>query len=117
IVNIPKQTKQNRKTYKIDKILTNKYLGIPIFILIMFLIFQLTFNYIGEYFSELINQGILVTTQYIEAILTKNNITPIIHTLITDGILTGIGSVVSFLPIIVTLYFFLSLLEDTGYMT
>lgn len=117
IINIPKNNNQNNKTYKIDKILTNKYLGIPIFILIMFLIFHITFNYLGQYCSDLINTGISVTTEYIDNILIKNNINPILHTLIIDGILTGIGSVVSFLPIIVILYFFLSLLEDSGYMT
>lgn len=117
IINIPKNNNQNNKTYKIDKILTNKYLGIPIFILIMFLIFHVTFNYLGQYCSDLINTGISVTTEYIDNILIKNNINPILHTLIIDGILTGIGSVVSFLPIIVILYFFLSLLEDSGYMT
>ena len=82
--------------------LTNKYLGIPIFIGIMFLIFYLTFNVIGEYGTNLINQGIDVVTQKTEEILESNQVNTIISTLIIDGIFNGIGSVLSFLPIIVT---------------
>lgn len=112
----PKKSKEKKKTYNIDKILTNKYLGIPIFIGIMFLIFYLTFNVIGEYGTNLINRGIDVITQNTEKILEKKQVNTIISTLIIDGIFNGIGSVLSFLPIIVTLYFFLSILEDSGYM-
>lgn len=112
----PKVSKEKKKTYKIDKILTNKYLGIPIFIIIMFLIFYLTFNVIGEYGTNLINRGIEVVSQKTEEMLVNNNANIIISTLIIDGIFNGIGSVLSFLPIIVTLYFFLSILEDSGYM-
>ena len=101
----------------IDKILTNKYLGIPIFLTIMFIIFYLTFNVIGEYFSNLLNIGLDVVTEDIENILINNNVNQLIQSLIIEGIITGIGSVLSFLPIIVTLYFFLSILEDSGYMT
>lgn len=117
IVNVPKDNKEKKKTYKIDKILTNKLLGIPIFILIMFTIFYLTFNVIGNYFTDLINKGILVVTNQTERVFIANNTSIIVQTLIIDGIFNGIGSVVSFLPIIVTLYFFLSILEDSGYMT
>lgn len=117
IVNVPKDSKEKKKTYKIDKILTNKLLGIPIFILIMFSIFYLTFNVIGNYFTDLINKGILVVTNQAERVFIANNTSIIVQTLIIDGIFNGIGSVVSFLPIIVTLYFFLSILEDSGYMT
>ena len=112
----PKKSKEKKRTYKIDKILTNKYLGIPIFIGIMFLIFYLTFNVIGEYGTNIINRGIEVVTQKTEEILETKQANPIISTLIIDGIFNGIGSVLSFLPIIVTLYFFLSILEDSGYM-
>lgn len=112
----PKKSKEKKKTYNIDKILTNKYLGIPIFIGIMFLIFYVTFNVIGEYGTNLINRGIDVVTQNTEKILEEKQVNPIISTLIIDGIFNGIGSVLSFLPIIVTLYFFLSILEDSGYM-
>lgn len=116
ILKKPNVSKEKKKTYKIDKILTNKYLGIPIFIGIMFLIFYLTFNVIGEYGTNLINRGIDVVTQKTEEILERNQVNTIISTLIIDGIFNGIGSVLSFLPIIVTLYFFLSILEDSGYM-
>lgn len=101
----------------IDKILTNKYFGIPIFLTIMFIIFYLTFNVIGEYFSNLLNIGLDIVTEDIENILINNNVNQLIQSLIIEGIITGIGSVLSFLPIIVTLYFFLSILEDSGYMT
>lgn len=101
----------------IDKILTNKYFGIPIFLTIMFIIFYLTFNVIGEYFSNLLNIGLDVVTEEIENILINNNVNQLIQSLIIEGIITGIGSVLSFLPIIVTLYFYLSILEDSGYMT
>ena len=109
--------KSNNKTYKIDKLLTNKYLGIPIFIIIMYIIFYLTFNVIGDYLSNLINVGIEVVSNFTDNLLIEHNVNEIIHSMIIDGIFIGIGSVVSFLPIIITLYFFLSLLEDSGYMT
>lgn len=112
----PKKSKEKNKTYKIDKILTNKFLGIPIFIAIMIFIFYLTFNVIGEYGTELINKGIEIITCKVENILIEHNVNQIIRTLIIDGVFNGIGSVLSFLPIIVTLYFCLSILEDSGYM-
>ena len=111
--------RNNKKeiSYKIDKILTNKILGIPIFICIMFLIFYLTFNVIGDYCTDLLNYGIEITQNILEKILIDNGYNPLLESLIIDGILNGICSVISFLPIIVTLYFFLSILEDSGYMT
>ena len=111
------QLQKNKKTYLIDKILTNRILGIPIFILIMFSIFHITFDIIGPYFTDLINKGIEVVSSVIIEKLEKNNVNPIINTFISQGIFKGITSILSFLPIIVILYFFLSLLEDSGYMT
>ena len=116
IIYLP-NNKDEKSTYKIDKILTNKILGIPIFICIMIIIFYLTFNVIGEYCSDLINKGIIVITNRAQEIFVKNNTNIILRSLIIEGFFNGIGSVLSFLPIIVTLYFFLSILEDSGYMT
>ncbi len=111
------QLQKKKKSYLIDKIFTNKILGIPIFILIMFLIFYITFDVMGPYFTDLVNKGIEVVSNVIVKELEKNNVNPIINTFITQGILKGITSLLSFLPIVVILYFFLSLLEDSGYMT
>lgn len=111
-----KESKQHKRSIIIDKLLTNKYLGIPIFFLIMFLIFFLTFNVIGNRLADYLKYGISCFTILADGLLTKYNITPIIHSLIIDGIFNGIGSVLSFLPIIVVLFFFLSMLEDSGYM-
>lgn len=116
ILNIPKN-KREIKSYKIDNLLTNKFLGIPIFILIMYSIFKLTFDIIGNTLSEVLEQGIDVVANYILIYLEKINASIVIKSLIVDAILKGIGAVLSFLPIIVTLYLFLSLLEDSGYMT
>ena len=101
----------------LDKILTNKFLGLPIFFFIMYVIFNLTFNIIGNYFTELLNQGIEIVSKIIIRYFEMHEYNQIAKSLITEGILNGIGSVISFLPIIVTLYFFLSILEDSGYMT
>ena len=117
IVFIPQQNKIKKKNYKIDKLLTNKILGIPIFIAIMYIIFYLTFNVLGEYFSDLINLGIATVKDLVENFLISHHTNKIIQTLIIEGIFNGIGAVLSFLPIIIILYFFLSLLEDSGYMT
>lgn len=116
VLSIPKN-KREIKSYKIDKILTNKFLGIPIFILIMYCIFKLTFEVIGGTLSDILEQGINVVSNYILMYLEKINSSIVIKSLIIDGILKGIGAVLSFLPIIVTLYLFLSILEDSGYMT
>lgn len=116
VVKMPRNMSRNN-SYKIDKILTNKFLGLPIFFAIMYIIFNLTFNVIGNYFTELLNKGIEVVSNIIIYYFETHEYNLIVESLITEGILNGIGSVISFLPIIVTLYFFLSLLEDSGYMT
>jgi len=111
-----KESKERLRSIKIDNILTNKYLAIPIFLSVMFLIFWLTFNVVGAFLSDTLSEGIDILIAKVDVLLTNYGINPIIHSLIIDGILTGIGNVLSFLPIIVTLFFFLSILEDTGYM-
>ena len=99
-----------------DKVLTGKYTAIPAFIAIMGLVFWLTFNVIGKWLSDLLELGIGWLTDAVDAAMTAANINPVIHSLVIDGIFSGVGSVLSFLPIIVTLFFFLSMLEDSGYM-
>lgn len=116
VVIMPKNLSKNN-SYKIDKILTNKFLGLPIFFGIMYIIFNLTFNIIGNYFTELLNKGVEVVSNIIIYFFETHEYNLIVESLIIEGILNGIGSVISFLPIIITLYFFLSLLEDSGYMT
>lgn len=112
----PKESKEHKRSIKIDKILTNKYLSLPIFFIIMFIIFWLTFNVIGDFLSTQLSSQIEYITNIIDCLLATYNVNPAIHSLIINGILSGIGSVLSFLPIIITLFFFLSILEDTGYM-
>ena len=112
----PHESKEHARSAKIDKILTGKYTAIPCFILIMALVFFLTFNVIGAYFQGLLENGIESLTAIVDSALTRGGVNKVIHSLIIDGIFTGVGSVLSFLPIIVVLFFFLSLLEDTGYM-
>ena len=112
----PHESKEHARSAKIDKILTGKYTAIPCFILIMALVFFLTFNVIGAYFQGLLESGIESLTAIVDSALTRGGVNRVIHSLIIDGIFTGVGSVLSFLPIIVVLFFFLSLLEDTGYM-
>ena len=112
----PHESKEHARSAKIDKILTGKYTAIPCFILIMALVFFLTFNVIGAYFQGLLESGIESLTAIVDSALTRGGVNKVIHSLIIDGIFTGVGSVLSFLPIIVVLFFFLSLLEDTGYM-
>lgn len=111
-----KESKEHIRSVKIDKILTGKYTAIPVFIGIMFLVFFLTFNVIGSGLSDLLSLGIDKLTQLTDKGLTAYGINPVVHSLVIDGIFAGVGSVLSFLPIIVTLFFFLSILEDTGYM-
>lgn len=111
-----KESKEHIRSVKIDKILTGKYTAIPVFIGIMFLVFFLTFNVIGSGLSDLLSLGIDKLTQLTDKGLTAYDINPVVHSLVIDGIFAGVGSVLSFLPIIVTLFFFLSILEDTGYM-
>ncbi len=111
-----KESKEHLRSVKIDNILTNKFLAIPIFLGIMFSIFWLTFNVIGAYLSDLMASGITALTDLADTGLTMYGINPVVHGLLIDGVFGGVGSVLSFLPIIVTLFFFLSILEDTGYM-
>ncbi len=111
-----RESREHRRSVKIDNVLTNKYLAIPLFLVIMLLIFWLTFGVIGNFLSELLSFGIDKLTAVTDAALTSYGINKVVHSLIIDGIFAGIGSVLSFLPIIVVLFFFLSILEDTGYM-
>ena len=110
------ESKEHRRSVRIDKVLTGKYTAIPVFLLVMFSVFFLTFNVIGSFFSDLLAQGIDALTALVDRGLTVYGINPVVHSLVIDGIFAGVGSVLSFLPIIVTLFFFLSVLEDTGYM-
>lgn len=112
----PSESKEHAISIKIDKILTGKYTAIPSFIAIMGLVFWLTFSVIGKGLSNLLDLGISHLTTLVDGLLTKANINDVLHSLIIDGIFNGVGSVLNFLPIIVTLFFFLSLLEDSGYM-
>ena len=112
----PKESKEHQRSRAIDKILTGKYTAIPAFFLIMAAVFFLTFNVIGAFFQGLLEQGIDALTSVVEKALISWEVNEVVRSLIVDGIFTGIGSVLSFLPVIVTLFFFLSLLEDTGYM-
>lgn len=112
----PTESKEHIRSRKIDSILTGKYTAIPAFIAIMALVFHLTFNVIGAYLQELLEGGIDYICEAVDMFLSALNINPVLHSLITDGILSGIGGILSFVPIIVTLFFFLSLLEDSGYM-
>ena len=111
----PKESKEHLRSQSLDKILTGKYTALPIFIAVMFAIFFLTFNVIGAYFQEILENYIDSFTQAADSFLTSVNVNSVLHGLIIDGIFAGIGSVLSFLPIIITLFFFLSILEDSGY--
>ena len=112
----PKESREHRRSANIDKLLTGKFTAIPMFILIMFTIFWLTFNVIGGNLQNLMELGIENLTNLTRGALESANVNPILTGLITDGVLTGIGSVLSFLPVIVTLFLFLSILEDSGYL-
>lgn len=112
----PKESKERRRSQKIDRLLTGKYTGIPAFIAIMGLVFYLTFNVIGAFLQELLESGIGWVTELADAAMTAAEVNDVVHSLVIDGIFNGVGGVLSFLPIIVTLFFFLSLLEDSGYM-
>ena len=112
----PHESKEHARSVKIDKILTGKYTAIPCFILIMALVFYLTFNVVGAFLQELLEKGIENLTVIVDNALTRGGVNEVIHSLVIDGIFTGVGSVLTFLPLIVVLFFFLSLLEDTGYM-
>ncbi len=112
----PKESKEHARSRKIDQILTGKYTAIPAFIAIMGLVFWLTFNVIGAFFVNLLDMGITWLTNITDTALGALDVNPALHSLIIDGVFNGVGSVLSFLPIIVTLFFFLSMLEDSGYM-
>jgi len=112
----PRESKEHSRSQKIDKILTGKYTAIPAFIFIMALVFFLTFNVIGAFFQGLLETGIENLTNVVAAWFTKHGVNQVLHGLIIDGIFAGVGGVLSFLPIIVTLFFFLSMLEDSGYI-
>ena len=111
-----RESREHKRSVQIDKVLTGKYTALPVFFGIMLLIFYLTFNVIGQGLSDLLAAGIDYMTAGVDGALTAYGINPVVHSLIIDGIFAGVGSVLSFLPIIVTLFFFLSILEDTGYM-
>ena len=112
----PRQSREKVRSERIDRVLTGKYTAIPTFVLIMGLVFLLTFNVIGPFLQGLMEMGIDALSGLADRLLTAGNVNPVIHGLIIDGVFTGVGSVLSFLPIIVTLFFFLSLLEDSGYI-
>ena len=112
----PKESKERIRSEKIDRILTGKYTAIPCFIGIMLLVFYLTFNVIGAWLQGILELGINKISALVDAALTAGHVNNAIHSLVIDGIFTGVGSVLSFLPIIVTLFFFLSLMEDSGYI-
>lgn len=112
----PQETKEHKRSAKIDRVLTGKYTAIPIFIGIMALVFYLTFNVIGAFLQDLMASGIDALTVVVDRALTAAGVSQVIHSLIVDGIFSGVGSVLSFLPIVVVMFFFLSLLEDSGYI-
>lgn len=112
----PKESKERVRSRRMDKFLTGKYTGIPAFIAIMGLVFWLTFNVIGAFLQEILESGIAMLTNAADNAMTAANVNNVVHSLVIDGIFSGVGGVLSFLPIIVTLFFFLSLLEDSGYM-
>ena len=110
------ESREHRRSIRLDRILTGKYTALPVFFAIMFLVFYLTFGAIGAKLSDWLSLGIDALTALVDRGLTAYGINPVVHSLIIDGIFAGVGSVLSFLPIIVVLFFFLSILEDTGYM-
>lgn len=112
----PKESRERIRSEKIDRILTGKWTAIPCFIGIMGLVFYLTFNVIGGSLQQLLENGINALTVLTDSWLTSARVNPVIHSLVIDGIFSGVGSVLSFLPIVVTLFFFLSLMEDSGYI-
>ena len=110
------ESKEHARSVKIDKVLTNKYLALPLFVAIMGAVFYLTFNVFGAVLSDWLALGIDWLKEQVDGSLANYGINPVVHSLIIDGIFEGVGSVLSFLPVIVVLFFFLSILEDTGYM-
>lgn len=112
----PKESREHLRSRKIDRFLTGKYTGIPAFVGIMAVVFWLTFNVIGVFLQGLLESGITALTNVVDHAMTAAHVNSVVHSLVIDGIFSGVGGVLSFLPIIVTLFFFLSLLEDSGYM-
>jgi ferrous iron transport protein B len=112
----PRESKEHKRSVRLDKILTGKWTAIPAFIAIMGLVFWLTFGVLGEWLSGLLNDGIEWLTHWTDIGLTQYGINPVVHSLVVEGIFAGVGTVLSFLPYIVVLFFFLSILEDSGYM-
>ncbi|WP_195984028.1 ferrous iron transport protein B [Clostridium sp. D33t1_170424_F3] len=110
------ESKEHARSVRIDNFLTHKYLAIPIFLAIMMVIFWLTFGVIGAFLSDLLSEGIALVTDAVSTALIAYGINPVVHSLLIDGVFAGVGSVLSFLPTIVVLFFFLSILEDSGYM-
>ena len=111
-----RESRERQRSEAIDRVVTNKYLALPIFFGVMLAIFYLTFNVIGAFLSDLLAAGIGALTVVVDHALAAYGLNPVVHSLVIDGIFAGVGSVLSFLPIIVVLFFFLSILEDTGYM-
>ncbi len=112
----PRESKEQIRSRRIDNVLTGKYTAIPIFIGIMGLVFFLTFNVIGAFLQDILEAGIGVVTQWADDAMSAGNVNEVFHRLVTEGIFEGVGSVLSFVPIVVTMFFFLSLLEDSGYI-
>lgn len=112
----PKESREHLRSRKIDRFLIGKYTGIPAFVGIMAVVFWLTFNVIGAFLQGLLESGITALTDVVDHAMTAAHVNSVVHSLVIDGIFSGVGGVLSFLPIIVTLFFFLSLLEDSGYM-
>lgn len=112
----PHESKERLRSLNADKILTGKYTALPAFVLIMAAVFYLTFGPVGSFLSDLLSLGIDKLTAVVDGALTAYGLNPIVHSLIIDGVFAGVGSVLSFMPIIVVLFFFLSILEDSGYM-
>lgn len=112
----PKESREHLRSRKIDRFLTGKYTGIPAFVGIMAVVFWLTFNVIGAFLQGVLESGITALTNVVDHAMTAAHVNSVVHSLVIDGIFSGVGGVLSFLPIIVTLFFFLSLLEDSGYM-
>jgi ferrous iron transport protein B len=115
-VSKPKESKERTRSKKIDQVLTGKYTAIPMFVLIMATVFYLTFNVIGAWLQGIVEMGVEALTNATGALLVSAGVNDTLQSLVMDGIFAGVGSVLSFLPVIVVLFFFLSLLEDTGYM-
>ena len=111
----PKESREHLRSQKLDGILTGKYTAIPVFIAVMAGIFWLTFEYVGAFFQEVLEEWIEILTEHTDELLTNIGVNDVIHGFVIDGVFAGIGSVLSFLPIIITLFFFLSILEDSGY--